>query len=76
MAKERETAVKLIQALRRIEVDAEGALLHGGNLHKILESIRDAARNAAAEAASRRHAPSLLARIAGPSRSLGSGTCS
>jgi hypothetical protein len=50
MANERETALKLILALRRIEADAEGALLHGGNLHKVLQSIRDAAGSAAAEA--------------------------
>jgi sialic acid synthase SpsE len=44
-------ATKLIQALRRIEADAEGALLHGGNLHKAVEAIRDAAGSAAADAA-------------------------
>ena len=41
----------LVQALRRIEADAEGALLHGGALKKTLESIRDQAGNAAADAA-------------------------
>ena len=42
---------KLVQALRRIEADAEGALLHGGALKKTLEGIRDQAGNAAADAA-------------------------
>jgi hypothetical protein len=51
MPDDRDLLVKLIQALRRIEADAEGALLHGGNQHKVLEGIRDAAGNAAAEAA-------------------------
>jgi sialic acid synthase SpsE len=51
MANERDVAQRLIQALRRIEADAEGGLQHGGNLHKVLEGIRDAAGNAAADAA-------------------------
>lgn len=41
----------LVQALRRIEADAEGALLHRGSLRKALESIRDQAGSAAADAA-------------------------
>jgi hypothetical protein len=51
MANERDVAQRLIQALRRIEADAEGGLQQGGNLHKVLEGIRDAAGNAAADAA-------------------------
>jgi sialic acid synthase SpsE len=51
MANEHDIAQKLIQALRRIEADAEGGLQHGGNLHRVLEGIRDAAGNAAADAA-------------------------
>ncbi len=51
MADDRDVAQKLVQALRRIEADAEGALLHGGNLHKVLQDIRDAAGAAAADAA-------------------------
>ncbi len=51
MADDRDLAQKLVQALRRIEADAEGALLHGGNLRRALEAIRDAAGAAAAEAA-------------------------
>jgi hypothetical protein len=51
MADDRALAQKLVQALRRIEADAEGALLHGGALRKTLEAIRDAAGQSAADAA-------------------------
>ena len=53
MTDDRELARTLIQALRRIEADAEGALQHGGNLHQALRAIRDAAGNIAADAAKR-----------------------
>jgi hypothetical protein len=57
MSEERDIVVRLVQALRRIEAKAEGALLHAGNLHKVLEDIRDAAGSAAAEAAQQMKMP-------------------
>jgi hypothetical protein len=57
MANERDIAQKLIQALRPIEADAEGGLQHGANLHKVLEGMRDAAGNPAANAAKQLGAP-------------------
>jgi hypothetical protein len=53
MADDRELVQTLIEALRRIEADAEGALQRGGNLHQALRDIRDAAGNIAADAANR-----------------------
>lgn len=53
MAEDRDLAQTLIQALRRIEADAEEALQRGGNLHQALRAIRDAAGNIAADAAKR-----------------------
>ncbi len=51
MADDADLARILIQALRRIEADAEGALQRRGNLRQALTTIRDAAGNAAADAA-------------------------
>jgi hypothetical protein len=53
VADHRELVQTLVQALRRIEADAEGALQHGGNFHQALRDIRDAAGNIAADAAQR-----------------------
>ncbi len=51
MAEDSDLVRKLVQALRRIEADAEGALLHRGGLRKTLEQIRDQAGEIAADAA-------------------------
>ena len=51
MPDDHDLARTLVQALRRIEADAEGAVQHGGNLKQALAAIRDAAGNVAAAAA-------------------------
>ncbi len=51
MADDRDLVLKLVQTLRRIEADAEGALQHRGELRKTLQRIRDDAGEVAAEAA-------------------------
>ncbi len=51
MGNNTELMQKLIHALRRIEADAEAALQRRGNLRQALTAIRDAAGNAAADAA-------------------------
>ena len=53
MSDDRELAQILIQALRRIEADAERALQQGGDLNRALRDIRDAAGAIAADAANR-----------------------
>ncbi len=53
MANDRELAETLIEALRRIEADAERALQQGGDLNRAQRDIRDAAGNIAADAAKR-----------------------
>ena len=44
---------QLVQALRRIEADADGDLQHGGNLRQALSAIRDGVGNIAADTARR-----------------------
>ena len=51
MADDRQLVERLVQTLRRIEADAEGALSHGGALRRALVAIRDEAGQSAAEAA-------------------------
>ncbi len=51
MADDQQLVERLVQALRRIEANAEGALSHGRGLRKALTEIRDEAGQTAADAA-------------------------
>jgi len=53
MPDDRAITQALIEALRRIEADADRALQHGGDINRALRDIRDAAGNIAADAAKR-----------------------